>query len=645
MLRRASVLASSLLLTAPVLAAQGTSRDSTALPRVVITADRVPVPVAHVTSTVTVIDAAALRAAGVTHVIDALRRVPGVSIARSGSFGAQSSVFTRGGESDYTKVLIDGVPMNEPGGSVDLAALTLDDVERIEVVRGPASVVHGSDAVSGVVQVVTRRAFGPSAHLSAGGGSYGSTAFDGGASVTAGRFGATGSVARHASDGILDFNNRYENTVLGARLTLAGGVPASLSFRHVDNGYAYPTDGAGNVVDRNAARADRRSSLALETERALGSRVIARVSGGLLDAAGRSDDLADGPADTLGLHTYRSEGSMRRRHVAATVQWAPASSHAVVAGAEWAGENQRLSDSSNYATDRSHFAADRATRAAFAQVMGHGSRGSYAIGGRIDRNDVYGTFRTARATAALTLPASFRLRGGLGTSFKAPTFFEQFSTAFSVGNALLEPERAVSWEAAIDRRGDRVDVSATFFSQRFRDLIQYTYMSPTDPSYFNVAEARAQGLELEGEVRLTSSTALRAAATFLDTQVDNAGFDSGPGATFVNGSRLLRRPSNTVSLGATTHLGLRTNLDVQALRVGRRDDRDFSGFPATPVVLAAYTRFDVGAQVRLTPAKATTAVRLVIRADNVFGARYTEIANFEAPRRNLFAGLRAEWGR
>lgn len=644
MTRHASVLASAMLFAAPALLAQE-SRDSTALPRVIITADRVPVPIAQVTSTVTVLDAAALRAAGVTHVIDALRRVPGVAIARSGSFGAQTSAFTRGGESDYTKVLIDGVPMNDPGGSVDLAALTLDDVERIEVLRGPASVVHGSDAVSGVVQIVTRRALGRSAHLSAGGGSYGNAVFDGGASMTAGRLGASATVARHTTDGILAFNNRYENTVAGARLTFAGGVPASLAFRHVDNSFAYPTDGAGKVVDRNAAREDRRSSLALEAERALGTRVVARLSGGWLDAAGKTDDGADGPADTLGLHTYRSEGSMRRRQVAATVQWTPATTHGVVAGAEWARENQRLSDSSNYAFERSHFAADRETRAAFAQVMGHGSRGSYAVGGRIDRNDVYGTFRTARATAALTLPAGMRLRGGIGTSFKAPTFFEQFSTAFSVGNASLEPERATSWEAAIDRRGDRVDVSATWFSQRFRDLIQYTYISPTDPSYFNVAEARSEGLELEGELRATASTTVRAGATFLETRVDNSGFDSGPGATFVNGSRLLRRPSSTFSLGGSTRVGSRTNLDAQALRVGRRDDRDFSGFPAEPLVLAAYTRFDVGGQVRLTPAAAATAVRLVVRADNVFGARYVEIANFQAPRRNLFAGLRAEWGR
>jgi outer membrane cobalamin receptor len=293
------------LVAAPALLAQQ-GADSTRLPRVVITADRVPVPVERVTSTVTVLEASALRASGITHVLDALRQVPGLSLVRGGSFGAQTSLFTRGGESDYTKVLIDGVPMNDPGGSIDLAALTLDDVERIEVVRGPASVVHGSDAVSGVVQIVTRRALGREAHLAAGGGSYGSSTIDGGGSITAGRFGLSGSMARHQTDGILAFNNRYENTVASARLSHLGSLPASLTLRHVDNAYAYPTDGAGQVVDRNARRANRRTSAALEAERSLGSRVVTRLSGGWLDVTGRTDDRMDAPSDTLGLHTYLS---------------------------------------------------------------------------------------------------------------------------------------------------------------------------------------------------------------------------------------------------------------------------------------------------------------------------------------------------
>ncbi|MGQ0648030.1 MAG: TonB-dependent receptor plug domain-containing protein [Gemmatimonadaceae bacterium] len=634
------------LVAATLVHGQATGRDSVTLPVVVVTANRMPVPLSRVSSTVTVLDVAQLRRQGVTHVLDALRRVPGLAVVRSGSFGGQTSLFTRGGESDYTKVLIDGVPMNDPGGSIDIGALTLDEIERIEIVRGPASVVHGSDAVSGVIQLVTRRAGPrPEGRITAGGGSYGSSWFDAGGSAAAGPLGVAAGIARHATDGTLPYNNRYENTVISGRAALTGSIPAFVTVRHSDNGFHYPTDGAGRVVDRNAHRHEARTSAGLEVSTALGARVTARVAASLLGTTGRTTDAPDGPADTLGLYTYRSRGTVRRREVSSVLQFQAARAHALVLGTEWSGERQRLADSSNFATELQRFSADRGTAAGFLQLLGGASRWAYAVGGRVDRNDVFGTFRTARATGAVNLTHATRLRGGIGNSFKAPTFFEQFSTAFSVGNPDLLPERATSWELAVEHRTDRLEASAIWFSQRFRDLIQYTFISPTDPSYFNVAAARAAGLELELNVRATSATSLRASGTLLRTRVDDTGFDSGPGATFVHGARLLRRPSSTFALGSTTRFGERTTLDLLAMRVGARDDRDFASFPATPVVLDAYTRVDIGTQVRLTRPSAASAIMLMVRADNAFGAGYQEIANFDAPRRILFVGLRAEWGR
>jgi vitamin B12 transporter len=115
--------------------------DTTTLRPVVITATRVPVDRRSAPATVTVIQGEELRARGVASVADALAAVPGLAVVRSGSFGATTSLFARGGESDYVKVLVDGVPANNPGGGFDFSALTTDNIERIEVVRGPASVV------------------------------------------------------------------------------------------------------------------------------------------------------------------------------------------------------------------------------------------------------------------------------------------------------------------------------------------------------------------------------------------------------------------------------------------------------------------------------------------------------------------------
>ena len=132
------------------LAAQA-ARDTAQLPTAVVTATRLPGIRLAPTATATVLDGATLRAEGVTHVADALRRVPGLTVTRVSSAGSQVALFMRGGQSNYVRVLVDGVPVNEPGGVLDLGRVTLDEIERIEVVRGPASVLYGSEAVSGVI--------------------------------------------------------------------------------------------------------------------------------------------------------------------------------------------------------------------------------------------------------------------------------------------------------------------------------------------------------------------------------------------------------------------------------------------------------------------------------------------------------------
>ena len=161
--RLAAALAALAPLATPVLAQQptGSARDTAGLRPIVVTATRVAVATSAPTASTTVLQGAELRARGVLTVTDALREVPGAAVVQQGSWGGLTSLFVRGGESRYTKVLIDGVPANQPGGQLDLAVLSLDDVERIEVVRGPTSVLYGSDAISGVVQIFTRQGRGP----------------------------------------------------------------------------------------------------------------------------------------------------------------------------------------------------------------------------------------------------------------------------------------------------------------------------------------------------------------------------------------------------------------------------------------------------------------------------------------------------
>ncbi len=637
-----TALAAHASVTSTALSAQTT--DSTRLARVVITATRVDSRIGSDIASVAVLNGDTLRARGIRDVAEALREIPGAAIVRSGSFGAQTSLFLRGGESDYVRVLIDGVPINDPGGSIDLSSYTLDDVDRIEVVRGPTSVLYGSDAVAGVIQIFTRQHSAPlTVEGGVSGGTFATRAADVSLGATGAKFSATISGARRMTDGILAFNNDYENDVLSGKAVFApgGDFRAVLSARQQRDEYHYPTDGGGDVVDRNAYRSDRRTAAARSAQQKLGARVEAVIALAAMEGRPRTDDPSDGVSDTSGFYSYGSAGSVRRRVADARVTVRLATNAIAIVGYEWQREAQRGRDSSNFDLTANTFAAERTTRATYVHGVADAGRWSVTLGGRYDDNDVFGVFRTARGGLAFRVGEGTTLRANAGSAFKAPTFREQFNTAFTVGNPSLRPERSRSYElGATQRLGNgRAELSATWFSQRFRDLIQYTFVDPATTNYFNVAAASARGIELEGRASVDSKTQLGLTLTFLQTRVNDAGFDEGQNATFVEGNRLLRRPSVTAALTASSRLTSRLSADGRFIAVGSRDDRDFSGFPAEPVILESYQRLDGGIAYRVTAGDA--ALTVFLRGENLLDSDYQEIANFKSPGRTVFVGLRA----
>ena len=330
-----SVLAGTLLV--PAAASAQASGDTTEVPTVVVTATRgTAAPRSH-TATVSVLDGAVLRAEGVTHLGDALRRVPGLALSRTSSFGSQVALFTRGGQSNYTRVLIDGVPLNEPGGTLDLGRITLDDIERIEVVRGPASVLYGSEAVTGVIQLFTRRGDGRTrVDAEIGGGSYGAQRAALGVSGGIGRIdGAADGVQEnaaggrppvtwslrgdhHASNGILAFNNAYRNDGVVASVGTTGSAIADVRLTARYNGslYEFPTGSDGTPEDRNARRTVHRLMLGLDAARRWSERVDTRVQVSSSELRPRDDDGPDDAADTTGFYGYHARarcGTCRRR--------------------------------------------------------------------------------------------------------------------------------------------------------------------------------------------------------------------------------------------------------------------------------------------------------------------------------------------
>ena len=627
-----------LLLLTPILA--NAQQDS--LPKVVITATRVDVPLGSTISATTVLDRPFIERTGIRDVAELLRLVPGVLVARSGGPGAQSSLFLRGGESDYVRFLIDGVPVNDPGGALDLAWLSVEDIERIEVVRGPASVLYGTDAVTGVVQLFTRRGARDVATAEVAGGSYGYRLATVGASTGSDGLNLTLGFSGERSDGLLPFNSEYLRDMVSAGLRGRPSVSTrvELSIRSVIDEFHFPTDGAGGIEDRNAFRENFHFTGSAKVVHTFSPRVNGELSLTAMNTRGEDSDRPDSEADTVGFYYYDARTVVRRRGADARVNVVLSTNSVLTLGAEAARETQRGKDSSNFSFERSRFAEDRANGAVYGQWISEHGRLSLTAGARYDDNDTFGSFRTARAGVSLRAWQGGIVRATIGTAFKAPTFFESFNTAFSTGNADLDPERSRSWEAGVAHTttSGRLTLSATWFDQRFRDMIQFAFIDPQQPNYFNVAAASARGLELETSARFTARARVGGNVTLLRTRVDDAGLQAGESATFVEGNRLLRRPSTLAGATFSYDLPSSASMTLGMVYTGSRDDRDFATFPATPVELPAWTRVDVSFTKGFNLG---ARFELMARLENALGADYEEVVNYPAAGRSLTIGVRA----
>jgi vitamin B12 transporter len=630
------------------------TQDTTRLEELVVTPTRLPAEPDEVVSSVTTIRGEDLRARGVHFVQDALREVPGASVVQVGSFGGVTSLFLRGGESDYVKVLIDGVPANQAGGAFNWANLTTDNVDRIEILRGPGSVIYGSDAVSGVVQIFTRQGHpGLSAEGGAEAGTFGT--INGHGAVVGGNstLGYSADASRFSTDGIYRFNSDYGNTALSAsvRALPDAGTDATVSARFNDSRYHFPTDFAGILSDSNQASAEEMLSLAADIGRRFSEKLDARLTAGANRTDGNFDDLPDSPSDTLGFgFASHRKSRAARGSLDARVNAIVGDAVTVTAGAQVERESERQSGetTSNFGgiatTPDTPFDRHRTTVGYYAQgVLDLPGGLAVNLNGRLDDNSAFGTFFTYRAGAAYRLPGGTRIRGSVGRSFKAPTFCEQYCNApFVVGDSSLRPERSTTWEAGIEQDlvAGRLSLWATYFNQRFRDMVVYDASgAPGDPTYRNGAAARSRGLETGVSFRMGTSASASASYTYLSTlATDDAGL---PSATFAAGSPLIRRPQHAAEMTIRGRVLSRATLGASVSYTGARDDVDFRGFPAAVVRLPAYLMVNVAGEVELMrAAPGRPGLSGVIRVENLFNDRYEPVVGFTGRRRGVFGGAK-----
>lgn len=619
--------------------------DTVVLSGVVISATKAPVSSTALTQSVTVITGEELRAGGISSVTEALRGLAGVSIASNGSYGSLTSLFLRGGESRYTKFLIDGVPVNAVGGYFDLSHLTTDNIERIEVVRGPASAVHGADAVSGAVQIFTRKGAGPlraSSHLRAG--TYGTVDAGVGLSGSGDRAGFSLHAGSRSTDGIFAFNNDYLNeTVSGSVRVLADAMTTiSLSARGTHAESHYPTDFAGNVVDSNSFRDQRRLTLSLEAARTIRPGLDVVLAGGANYVTEFTDDLtASGTGNTRDRYTSDN----RRRRVEGRVAFASALGKLSV-GAEYQTERERSSSAAGpeggQLSDYSSFSGRRTTRAAYVEQLASLGRLALTLSGRVDDPSDFERAVTYRLGGALRLPAAMTIRGSVSTAYNAPAFYHLLDTDFTTGNPALSPERARNLEISASQGmlGGLLSLGATYFHQTFEELIEYVPGGPPAfvGTYANLRAASSEGFEVEVKTAARRGWSAGASLTLLEAVVS----ELGPGyqGDARVGDELLRRPRRSGGLSLTWAGKEGASAVFSARHVGKRPDFDFRSFPSARVSLPSVTIADFAGSLPVVRGRTPFAVTL--RVDNLFDREYQEVFNFKAPGRRVLVGGRIE---
>jgi vitamin B12 transporter len=602
-----------------------TPSDTFQLAPVVVTATGVPTPADRLPVTTTVLRGADLQARGIRTVAEALRLVPGATVVETNSFGSQTSVFMRGGESDYTKVLIDGVPQNAPGGAYDFANLSTGNIDRIEVVAGPVSVLYGSDAVAGVVQIFTKRGSGPPhGTVSAHGGTYGSSdvGFSLGGGGRIGSYSIGGS--RFSSDGSLPINNHYRNATLNGLFTLLPGdqTQATLSFRYGDALYHFPTDYTGAPTSKFQHQDDRGPSAALDLGHAFSSAVDVHLTGTWHRDNYQYAVVPNDSNDAVNLPYSSSDWVTRQGVQGRAVMHLPAGDVLTVGSIF----EHQLMTGTTLGTPKT-----RDDGAGFVEVVTGLDRAlSLTAGARLDDNQRFGTYGTYRAGLSYRLGGRTHLLASAGTAFKEPTLFQNYATGFTVGNPNLKPERVFSWEAGFEQTvGRSASVRATYFNQRFRQLIEYD--GADSINYFNVPASWARGVEVGVHARAGAWGALAATYTYLQTRTTLG--DTGSTALFLTGQPLIRRPSHSVTLSASAVIPGGGSVGAEWFYVGRRQDIDFNG--GGRVTLPAYGRVDLSVQY---PLAFLGGVGISGRVENVLDAHYQEVLSFPARGRTIIFG-------
>jgi len=612
----------------------------------------------HVGSSVSVLSEQEITHHGAQNLLEVLRDVPGVALTQAGRRGGATGVFTRGGNSNYNLVMIDGVQVNQFGGDFDFASIPADGVDQVEIVRGPASALYGSNAVTGVINVVTHRGRGrPRFTFLAEGGSFTTRRFSTGASGLTRGLGWAYNLSRLDSGGVVA-NDNYRNQTAFFSLGYSRSPRRQFNFHFFGNANdtgspgPYGSDPLGFFpgIDTFSRNKQNLFGYQVSYSEQLSPRVRQVFTGSVApNHYYFRTPFGDSYSNHLrGVFNTRSEITL-------------SSQDFLVAGFEYNREQMK----NTYIADASFtpFLLPRTSLAYFAENRWNPSRRWVVIGGlRLDNirthalpPDGFGlrpllpensilkanprfsaTFLAREGSTGAGRVGSTRIHGTFGTGIRTPGGFE---LAFT-NNPRLRPERTLSFDAGLEQRllGDRVVLVATYFFNRFKDQIVVLGGALSNLSSFvsdNLANSRAHGLETSLRLRPTRSFEFAGSYTRLNTSILALDGTTLVPSPFQVGQPLVRRPANAGSFNATWYHGrLMLNLNGYARGKALDVEPNFGAFGGL-FTNKGYFLANMGLSFQLGH-----GVELYGRLNNFLNQKYEEALGYPSLRANFLTGIR-----
>ncbi len=610
------------------------------LSEVVISATKTATPTLEVASSISVIDSAEIADRNTFNVADLLQEQYGVYMAQQGGPGTLESIFLRGGNSNHTLVLIDGVEMNmpnDPSNTFDFSNLSADNIERIEILRGPQSILYGSDALAGVINIISRRGYGkPKTFLSFEGGSYGTLKGLGGIHGSLDLLNYSLTFSKYKTLGFSAASKKYvgnserdgtDNDNISSRIGFNFSKDFNLNITYRYNKASTDYDQHGGMfgddptyiykLDESAFRTEGNLSLfnGLLTQKLGFSyfRNIRKYSyDSILYNPYSSTSFYDGRKSKFDLQNNLNLMENIKFIIGLETEQEKAYTEFYSFNSSYLYENiipfSSLRTSAVYLENQFKF---------FNSIFG-------TVGIRLDHHERFGNKITYRfAPAYIIWQTGTKLKATYGTGFKTPSLIYLFDPSY--GNPDLKPEQSQGWDAGFEQFiNNYLSFGVTYFSNSYKDLFGF------DQNFreVNIDKTLTKGVEFFAEIKPVENLKIKVNYTYTNA-VDRS--DSSPDKN----KPLLRRPKNKFDLNINYNFLKDINANIEFMYVGKRDDKIFTDFSSVRTELSPYSLINFAVSYSIFD-----YLRLNGRVENLLNKYYEEVYGYATPGLSAYAGVK-----